>query len=63
MSIRDENLKLKKEALDILEVIHSGLEPILDSVLDAGMTYEDFYCLVGDEAQLLILQHVRHSRN
>jgi len=57
MSIRDENGVWKQEASELSNKIQKTLENILDEVLDAGLTVEDFYYLVGTEADLAIAKY------
>lgn len=62
MSIRDNKLNWKVEALDISRDIENMLRPILDRVLENDMTFEDFHYLVSDASQMIILQHDRLLR-
>lgn len=63
MSIREDGkLNWKTGALSASSSIKIMLTPILEAVLKDGMTYEDFYYLVGDAAQMLILEHDRKCR-
>lgn len=59
MSIRDEKLNWKPEALSASRDIEIALRPILDRVLENGMTFEDFHYLASDASQMIILEHDR----
>lgn len=63
MSIRDEKLNWKPEALTASQDIEKVLLPILANVLEAGMTLEDFHYLVSDASQTLILKRDRYEKS
>ena len=63
MSIRDEKLNWKHEALMASQDIEKALLPILNNVLETGMTLEDFHYLVSDASQMLILKRERYEKN
>lgn len=63
MSIRDEKLNWKPEALSASRDIEKALLPILAKVLDDGMTLEDFHYLVGGASHMLILKRDRYEKS
>lgn len=63
MSVRDEKLNWKQEALTASQNIERALLPILTNVLEAGMTLEDFHYLVSDASQMLILRRNRYEKS
>ena len=63
MSVRDEKLNWKTEALNASLDIEKALLPILARVLEDGMTLEDFHYLVSDASQMLILKRDRYEKN
>lgn len=63
MSVRDEKLNWKPEALRISKEVEDVLRPILDKALMNSLSFEDFYYIVGDAAHLLVLQRERIERH
>ena len=63
MSVRDEKLNWKQEALTASQNIEKALLPILANVLEAGMTLEDFHYLVSGASQMLILKRDRYEKS
>ena len=63
MSVRDEKLNWKQEALSASQDIEKALLPILTKVLENGMTLEDFHYLVCDAAHMLILKRDRYEKS
>ena len=62
MAVRDENQNWKPEALNISKDVEVALQAIFDRVLENCMSVEDFYCIVNDVSQSIILQHSRLER-
>ena len=63
MSVRDENMIWKSEATKMSEDVESALLPIFNKALKNGMSIEDFFYIVNDAAQTIILQYIRHIRH
>lgn len=62
MAMYNENGNWSADASVISSGIHAALKPFLDEALAKGMTYSDFYFIVGGEAELLILEDKRHKQ-